>query len=217
VRGDTLTVASEAQKQPDNQKQPMGGLDFISGAISSLAWPLLIVFLYVVLRKRINPLLDRINEVSINSVSLKFDNGLDDARQNEMLAWKEQERAPPIHSLSVGDPIILNAQADPQTYIISSFVIIDRELARFYKLLHQDTEFRDGAELMQELKTKDIISENAYLWFLKLRRLRNLAEHSSSEKLGTSIAVNYRLQCLTFVNYILEVESKYNHNKVNNH
>jgi hypothetical protein len=206
---DNAIIATiEVPKPSVSPKEQMGSLDFIASVLSSIVWPLLIIVVFIALRRHIDTIFTRINELSFKDVSLKFDNALDDARQNGVKALQEQNSTPPIHQIAADDPIVLRAQSDPQTFIVSSFVLIDRALASLYRIAHREGEFKNGAEFIEELKTKNVVSENAYLWFVKLQRLRNLAEHSSSERLGTSISVIYRLQCLTFVHYLEGLEPR---------
>jgi hypothetical protein len=196
-----------------DEKAPMQALDFIANVISSLAWPVLIGALIFALRKRIGTQFSRLVELTFPGGSLKFADTLaaTKATSEEALSEHPSSRHIAAHPHAKSLPkdifpseaaIATSASLDPEEAVIRSFLLVDRALEKIFERLYPKEKFTDGSLFMVTLRSKNLISDSVWRWFVQLRRLRNVAEHVRPGTLSPSDALGYYNQCRQFAGFI---------------
>jgi hypothetical protein len=183
-------------------------LGFIDNVIKTLAWPIVAGLAIILFRKQIVDKVPHLSELTLpGGFAVKFGDELAETKQIGNKALKEQNNKPmTLHTFLPDDPIHISAEIDPQELIVSAFYLVDKELVLLFSTIHgEGGSLQSGALFMYELRKNGKISEATYLWFLQLRHLRNLAEHSPPGTLSSQDAVDYRFQCVTFVELVSQV------------
>jgi len=196
-----------------DEKEAMNALGFLASVVASLAWPAIVGSLLFLLRKDIAKHFSRLAEFTFPGGSLKFDDKLTATKataeeaMNEHASSRRIKSGPQSVRLSQSifpsdEAISTAASVDPEEAVIRSFLLVDRALEKIFHHLYPKEEFDDGSLFMVSLRSKNLISDSVWRWFVQLRQLRNVAEHVRPGTLRSKDAVGYYRQCVQFANFI---------------
>jgi hypothetical protein len=152
---------------------------FVSSLVGSLAWPLVVVSLLLILRQQLAGLAGRLLKLSLpGGLEASFSEGLEKSReQAEQLAVGQAEvgRGAPVEQT---DRRLELARDFPEASVMESFKEVEAALLRFKEKFPA---LRGGLiELVNALFQAQLIDQPTVSLFSRLRELRNLAAHGGS-------------------------------------
>jgi len=194
----------------------LGGLEFISSLVGSLAWPVAVVTLVAITRKPLSKMLGKLSERSVKKfeagatgVKIEyFDEKLEEARTELEEARIErpdlsieQPVLPPSEPAKVPGSVYASdfmyemrqlAEVAPSAAVLESYARLERVLR---ETLETDTDkHRRPAyvrELVRRAVEKGLIAPSEALVFDDVAVLRNLVAHSSTADLDVQRALSY--------------------------
>jgi hypothetical protein len=167
----------------------MDGYQFIASIIGSLAWPVLLLIVFLVMRGRIAGLLNFLKEAELPwGVKFTFDRALANATaQAELIAPEVQQ----VDMLPERD-FVAFATDHPEAAVMESFREIEQTLWEMVRFLALPTKGRDNDSVLHELVRLGYIDDNTVKLFESLRDARNAAVHpGKSVRLSPTEALRY--------------------------
>lgn len=170
-----IKVILQSEPSPDQ----LDWLDFIAKVVDSLSWPLALVIVALLFRKRITALLDRIRKASYGDAAVEFDEQLESAEQ------KAAELPPPAEAPphSEQDSKFERAlELSPRLAVLDAWIEVEEAISELASRRGYTTpRSRSGTFAMRQLTREGAIDSRTSQLLDELRRLRNIAAHSSSE------------------------------------
>jgi hypothetical protein len=176
---------------------------FIASIIGSIAWPVIVVVLLILLRKNLGSLAERLTEISLPGGSkAKFERALRQAQMVPVVMVREHEGAEeePRHL----DPKIVElANLHPEAAVLISYRDMESWL---YKLhLAFDLPHRRRIEIVAKELVGRAFDQSFLEVFNELRKARNIAAHVHGKALSREDALEYAAQTQMVVESIKHV------------
>ena len=180
----------------------MDNLAFISSIVSSLIWPIVVVFIVIILRR---PLQDLIADLGRRLHSIKFPGG-EAEFSDELAEIKEaadEANLPPAPISPPVGPLLLEvegyekqwiklAELSPRAAITEAWRQVEiamREVARRYEISEKDS--RSPLTLIRELGKRQILTPDILAIVGDLRGIRNTAAHGLRVEITQTDAAEY--------------------------
>jgi hypothetical protein len=189
----------------------MDWLQFSASIIGSLAWPLVVIVLLLLLRTRIGGLADRLQEISLPAgANAKFEKALGEAKERSQQvdpAVREAQLQRPL--AEAHDPFVQLANHFPEAAIMQCFRELEKKLGEMVGLLDLPTNRRDPTSVIEELRFEGYIDHNTQSLFEELRLARNIAAHATGpNRVSPGAALEFRAQTLTLFDVLEKVLAK---------
>lgn len=163
----------------------MDWLTFISKAIDSLAWPIVVLVLGLIFRKRLLDLIPALRKLKAGPVEAEFELAAKQVRANAAVASTQglpsDEKTPSEPQPADGQKMVakfLNARNDPAGMILEGWAKVEGEL---FRLGHQMDLLVDPLEnkqkVYQSVMAADILPAETKYLVRELRELRNKVAH----------------------------------------
>lgn len=175
----------------------MDWLQFLSSVIGSLAWPLVVLVLLVLLRRHLGPLAGRLEELSLpGGAKAKFKEQLESGRQSaETVALDAPNAIERPVSPAMDGTFLELAKNYPDAAISQAWKEVEDVLLEIRGRLPDVQERSNLNSVVRRLKERGLIDGAAEKLFLNLRQARNTAVHAGkSARITTGEAVEYRDQ-----------------------
>lgn len=166
---------------------------FIASIIGSLAWPIVVIALLVLLRKQLVELAERLQEFSLGGAKATFEKQLETARQ-------EADKLPPppevpddqrVVPLTDEKKFLRLAEEFPEAAVIQVYKGIEQILFTIGDLL--DLRRTDAESVIRELYQREEIDGNTRDLFSTLRNARNVAAHGiGNRRISPGEALDYK-------------------------
>ena len=168
----------------------MSSLDFIAALVAALAWPIAVLLIVLIFRKKLTELLsDRMTRFKAGPLEVEW------ARQiSETQAELEEAGAPPPVTGDLMDPTMRDlAERSPSAAIVEAFAQIEFALRRVAKiwLPGEDTDRLGALRLARLLEQRGALPEETVRAVEGLTVLRNLSAHGRAGDLTVERAVEY--------------------------
>jgi hypothetical protein len=180
----TPQVVQLAVGKPEKADDGMGGLEFTSSVIGSLAWPIAAVVIAIIFRAQIAGLLKRIRQASWGDTKVNFADELDKI-ENDAPSVNLLPDAQIVQQLLDNQPIDDRFQAllaiSPNAAIMDSWRGIEKsihDLAVEHSLSENIDKMRVD-QLALGLKSKGHLTVKALKTISEMRNLRNRAAHNA--------------------------------------
>ncbi len=155
----------------------MDWLQFIASLVGSLAWPLVVALLLILLRGQLSGLAERLEELTLpGGAKAKFEKQLAKAIvTSEQIDWAPDVQH--IQPQQAGGESLQLAKAFPEAAVLEAFKEVESLLIKIRSRL-PGTSARSLNIVIQRLLDMNYIDENAYELFQNLREARNAAAHA---------------------------------------
>lgn len=168
----------------------MSYLDFIAALVHALAWPIAVLLIVLIFRKKITELLsERMTRFKAGPLEVEW------ARQiSETQAGLEEAGAPPPVTSDLMDPDMRDlAERSPAGAIVNAFAQIELALRRIARswLPEEDADRLGGLRLARLLEQQGALPEETVRAVEGLTVLRNLSAHGRAGDLTVERAVEY--------------------------
>jgi hypothetical protein len=179
----------------------MDMLEFISETIKALAWPLILLIIVLIMKDKIGDLLALITKIKFGEIEVEIGNSLKKLKPNTKIdlrnykKTKEDEKFLSLLSLSM---------TSPRAAILESWLLIEEAAKKRFE--KYDASFkredfhrhmRGGLEITGVLR-----NPKANDLFIDLRRIRNLAVHSTETLLKEQDAIRFVELSKRMIDYI---------------
>lgn len=180
----------------------MDTLTFVSNLISSIIWPLIVVFIAVLLR---NPLRELIRDLGRRLRSIKFPGGEAEFSQElaEIKEAADEANLPPVEAALPSESLLLRVEGDvsqwarlaelsPTAAITEAWRQVERamrEAARRFEIPESET--RSAIALIRTLGKRQALSPETVAIVSDLRGIRNTAAHGMKVEISQSDAIEY--------------------------
>jgi hypothetical protein len=168
----------------------MSWLEFIASLVRALAWPIVVLLIAFIFRKKITELLsERITRLRAGPLELEWERQV-----SETQAELEEAGATPPATNDLTDPAMRAlAERSPSAAVVEAFAQIEhalRSLATSW-LPDEDTDRLGGLRLARLLQQHDVLPEETVRAVEGLTVLRNLSAHGRAGDLTVERAVEY--------------------------
>lgn len=164
----------------------MNLLEFISGLISSLSWPLAIVVVLLLFRKGLTAQLPNLTKLRIRDFEIEFNKELRKIRSED-----DAEAAEKL-SPSEAQPLLHNVKEDPITAVIRAWQAIEKAAKEKASLLVRKQSDKDKFfDLIREIEYGRILSPSSTNILRGLHQLRSKIIHESDVKITPKNATQY--------------------------
>lgn len=168
-------------------------LDFVSSVVASLAWPIAIVLIALILKKPIVNLLRTLRFLRYGDVEFEFDQELKKIEGK----IEENQPLPPVQTIEESKAKDLFEElvaASPKAAVLATWQEVEYTMNELANQLNIDTKsWRSPVNLVNVLKSNEQITSNAVELLLELRKLRNRLAHTGpSVEIAESEARRYR-------------------------
>ena len=173
----------------------MDKFEFISSIIKSVAWPSVIFFIVLVLRKPIIKIISNLNKLTYNNLQVDFANQLDELDSN--LDVSSNNNGSQLSPQSRKEKEIMTvAQISPAAAITMSWTMLEQEILNTVKRLAISPDYplnNSPLKNIQILSSAKLISPDTEKTLIELRRMRNESAHvhNVNESLTSLDAIKY--------------------------
>ncbi len=196
--------------------------DFVSSLISSLAWPLVVLTVSVMMRRQIAELLGRIGSFKYKDLELSFSKNMEEVRKLSENKPKSKMKAAPVPEAKVsqasksGDlraELISIAELSPLAAIPFAWSKVETQLVDTVDRLGLEKPSKSSFSpslYIDTLRRSEKLSENTYKQLTLLRQTRNEVVHvttPSSVQIPISSAIDYVNAVLGIIDDLDEIES----------
>ncbi|MCE0850372.1 MULTISPECIES: hypothetical protein [Pseudomonas] len=170
----------------------MDWLQFFSSVLSSLAWPVAVIWLAYLLRAPLRKLIPRVRTVKYGEFHVDIGEQLEEVKEKvDAAASKPAETPedPPISFRAL-------AKADPRAAILSAWIPVEVELNAIAK--KNDAKFVIGKPALRQLQAlleKGVLDQLTVETIANLRRIRNSAVHVTEESVSFDDAMAMAEMC----------------------
>jgi len=168
----------------------MNTLEFIAAVIKSLAWPVALIAILLVLRRPIAALIPFLERLKFKGLELDF------RRQVQEVAAEAEEALPtvPLQAAEAGPDVEQLAQVSPRAVVVESWLAVETAAAAAVRRrlpTVSSADLKNQPRLAQALRQAEILSTKQVALFDELRHLRNAAVHAPNLTLTPSTAMQY--------------------------
>jgi hypothetical protein len=168
----------------------MDTLTFISSLVGSIAWPVTILGVILLLRKEVTALLPLLRRLKAGPVEAEFERDVQELRAESVTSLPATD----IEKLSYRWKQALElAQISPRAAVLDAWQNVEFA-ARRAVLHHAGSPIPDvstALRVIRELSQMDLLSEEQVALFHELRGLRNQATHAPDFSPSLEAAINY--------------------------
>lgn len=175
-------------------------MDNLVKIIDSLAWPLIVLFLFLIFRAELTKIFTRLSNLKYKDFEAKFGNQLNDVEKKiETLKISVSEDLKVQENLEVGteaetdyDRLIRLSEISPRAAITEAWIAV--ETAAKFAVKEANLEVKHSSNIMNVVKIlidKRLFNKNAVNVFNELRSLRNEAAHAPDFLLSQNDAQKY--------------------------
>jgi len=169
----------------------MGWKAFIASIIGSLAWPGIVAVLLIVLRKHLNSLAERIEEITLpGGTKAKFLRALAEGRVEKELVGVDN----PTLDLDTSDPRLELADRFPEAAVMEAYKEVEAVLLELRKCidLPPRTNLRN---VVRALVERQLVDPESQPLFESFQRARNASAHAGNEnRITPGEALEYMAQ-----------------------
>ncbi len=170
----------------------MDAATFIIELIQALAWPITVLVIFLLLRRRIEELFPSLQRFSFGELELDF------SRQVQELSQQARHSLPapaPNSTLeTIRRRLIDLAPLSPRAAVLEGWLQVERAAINSAKRHNLNLTSRDAHSpllLGQALEDANIISNNTTAIYHRLRNLRNIAAHATDFSIDPDLAIEY--------------------------
>lgn len=171
----------------------MDWLTFITHIVASLAWPITVVVILLILRRPLLNLFPLLQRLRFQGLELDF------SQRIQALAIEARGQLPPLRGVldgeeSLRDRWIELANLSPRAVVLESWLQLEKvaiEDSRRHGLKLSSAEVRSPLVLGQALEAAGILDINTVGIYHQLRNLRNAAAHASEFAFTPDSAIEY--------------------------
>jgi hypothetical protein len=170
----------------------MDWLTFIVETVKAIAWPSVVLFAFVVLRKNIAGLIPFLQRLKYKDLELEFDRQLKEAEAE--VADELPPSSAPALLPGVSDTIIELARVSPRAAVTEAWREVEAaavEAARRNKISLNGERSTSPLRLIRALERAGLVDSDKRALFHDLRNLRNQAVHAPEFALSTEAALDY--------------------------
>lgn len=188
----------------------MNKFEFISSLIGSLAWPIVILIIVIILRQPIVKILSSISKVTFNNIEMDFERKLNEIESSlednkEQLVKENQE------SNKQEEQIKQIAEISPSASITMSWSMLEQEIQSTIQRLAISPDFplnNSALKNINLLKQEKILDSQTLGTLNELRNLRNIAvhDHLSDNKISYLDAIKYYELSLKIVRILKDLQ-----------
>ena len=178
----------------------MDGLTFTSNIMSTLAWPVTVIILFLILRKELPNIAKSIKKFKYKDVELEFGAAAQAVAQDAKVSLPASKSSGDIKSRL--DAI---AEISPRAAILESWMQVEAAAAEVVhkKGLNASIPMLGPSRLISALKKEQILNGKQILIFEQLRVLRNEAVHVHDAEFTNAAVANY-IESATLIASFLE-------------
>jgi uncharacterized protein YutE (UPF0331/DUF86 family) len=192
--------------------------EFISSIIKSLAWPVVVLTIAILLRQPIVKILSNLSKVTYNNLEVNFGEKLDEL--NSSLESKNIPENNMQNANSNEDEIITLAQISPAASITMAWSMIEQEILRTIKRLRISPDHpldNSPFKNINLLKTEGLIDLETENTLNELRNLRNKAVHGhpSNENISQIEAIKYYKLSKKVISILKTIRNRNNNARAN--
>lgn len=166
--------------------------NFISSLVGSLAWPVVVLVIVLLLRHRILGLIPSIRELQIGNLAIKFKEQVKElGEEAEKTIPALPERTAEVEGL---DTIWKLAEISPRSSIIEAWRVVETEARRALRaagMYEMQEKYLPPARMGHSLARREVIDSKLSDLFNELRLLRNRAAHSQAFSIDEDVARDY--------------------------
>ena len=163
----------------------MTWLELLANVVDSVAWPVALVILALLLRKPLAALLPNIKQLRYGQLEVHFG--------EEIAAVRETAGDEDYSQLVVTDTIVRLAKESPRAAIMDTWVDVEKsitEAGRRTGAVKNTLAIHSPLRVMRALLENRKIDEGTYNLFNNLRSLRNDVAHVSDTEITSTQAIN---------------------------
>ncbi|MEG0471294.1 MAG: hypothetical protein RR588_03070 [Solibacillus sp.] len=182
----------------------MDTYELITSLVDSLAWPLVILIIVIILKSPINKLFSNLSKLRYNELEMEFSKSLEAVEENL------NDNFSPTTERIVKDPEmerIINSK--PEAAVLISFKNIEDELFNTFVRLGLEVEsnsINSSKYSIDKLAKLGYLDDETSYSLKELKNLRNLATHSSVS-ITTDAADNYYELSLKVINKLKQLNT----------
>lgn len=179
----------------------MNWMEFIVGLLDALAWPLVVIFCIVSLKKPITMLIPLAKKLKFHDLELEFGEKL-------KAVSKKAEGAFPELRTDKRTTLLASVENLPNSAVIEAWDIVDDAAERLILSrksnvdLHIPTRYKVIENI---LVTENFIETKKGKLFSELRQLRNKVAHAENFQVGKAEARQYIELCFKLTDYLKEL------------
>lgn len=171
----------------------MDVLTFIANIIASLAWPITVITIFIILRRPLFSLFPLVQRLRFQGLELDF------SRQIHAIAAEAQNQLPPARKTDErGQPLrahwIELAQLSPRAVVLEAWLELEKaavQAARKRNPNLRSIELRSPLILGEALEEVGVLQDSTAGIYHQLRNLRNAAAHASEFAFTPDSAIEY--------------------------
>jgi len=166
----------------------MNLLAFIAAMTGHLAWPVVVLAIVLLLRKPILKLIPTLQHMKLKDFEFDFSEKLEDAKQEVASLPPPPENEVPENARK---RLTVDPNALPGFVVLQAWSVIEKsatELAMSAGVISAQGPF---SGILRSLQSENVIDRQTYRAIEDLRRLRNVAAHSSATEISAEQAQEY--------------------------
>lgn len=171
----------------------MDWLTFIAHVIASVAWPITVIAIVLVLRQPLLNLFPLLQRLRFQGLELDF------SQRVQALAIEARGQLPPLRGVLDGEEYLRGhwielAHLSPRAVVLESWLQLEKvavDASRRHGLSLKSVEVRSPLILGQALEEAGILDANTVGIYHQLRNLRNAAAHASEFAFTPDSALEY--------------------------
>jgi hypothetical protein len=179
----------------------MNGLGFIASVIRSLAWPVVLLVIFLVIRKPITALLPFLQRLKFKEMEVEFSKGV-----KEVSAQVDQE-LPHVSTEAVPrelGPVARLAEVSPRAAVLEAWRTVEAAALDAARRLQVESFTNQTLtfEALRKLDKDARIDPSVATLLRELRSLRNAAAHAPEFSLSMEAAIEYAASCARVAAYL---------------
>ena len=170
----------------------MNWLEFASSVVRSLAWPIALVVVIVLLRRPLSELLPALSRMKLRDVEFEFSRGLERAQIVTASAIPKDLQVPITEGARPRKEG--TASTFPRGVLLDAWIKLQESAIKLCRVRFPDRpvgQLRDTRQLVATLSDTGELSTEQIALFEELRNLRNVAAHSANLPLSDVDAIKY--------------------------
>ena len=174
----------------------MNFLEFIAEIIKAVAWPTTVIFLAYFLKAPLLKLLPRLQRFKHKDTEIEFGREVAELQKKSSPLLQTPHRSDEIRRFFEIERAKITELIDiePRLAIMEAFRLLESSNAQVVAKLFPDLDTKEiigPTKLGHLLKSKEILSEADFEFFMQIRKLRNKAAHMDDFQLSTEVASKY--------------------------
>lgn len=177
-------------------------LTFISEIIRTLAWPIVVLIIFITLRNPLSRVISLLDRMKYKDLELEF------GRKMEELAKEAKKELPKLVKTDKAKEHLYDlAKVSPRSAILEAWLLVEE--AAISKIEKKKVKISAATKksplgLAQTLANNNILDDQKQQIFNKLRNLRNTSVHASELSFDEDLAVEYIDTAMRMVSFLKE-------------